>query len=55
MNFSKTNFVEQGQPVYQEIATSYYWYLDNLHKNHYEVFNYNGDHIGIADLNGEID
>jgi hypothetical protein len=53
--FSKTHLVEQGKSVYKEISTSCYWYLDNLHKDHYEVFNAQGEHIGIADLQGVID
>ncbi len=53
--FIKTKSILQGQSVYQEISTDYYWYLDNLHKDHYEVFNSQGKHIGVADLNGKID
>jgi predicted ATPase len=41
--------------VYKEISTNRYWYLDNLHKDHYEVFNAMGEHIGVANLQGEID
>lgn len=52
--FSKTTFEEQGVMVYLEKITGYYWYLDNLHKNHYEVFDANGKHIGEADMNGNI-
>jgi hypothetical protein len=53
--FTKTNFIEQGQRVFQENKTKYYWYLDNLHKNHYEVFDNTGKHFGESDLNGQID
>jgi len=53
--FSRTHLVEQGKTVYKEVSTSRYWYLDNLHKDHYEVFNAQGEHIGIANLQGEID
>jgi hypothetical protein len=53
--FSKTRHVCQGQPVYREKKTNYYWYLDNLHKDHYEVFDSNEIHIGIADMQGNID
>lgn len=53
--FARTNHIRQGRVVYREIATNNYWYLDNLHKNHYEVFNANEDHLGIADLAGVLD
>jgi hypothetical protein len=53
--FRKTNRVEQGQSVYLETETNHYWYLDNLHKDEYEVFDSTGKHIGVAGLNGEID
>lgn len=53
--FSRTHLVEQGKTVSKEVSTGRYWYLDNLHKDHYEVFNDQGEHIGIANLEGEID
>lgn len=53
--FQKDRRIVQGQNVYREIATGYYWYLDNLHKNHYEVFDGNGQHIGTANMDGVID
>lgn len=53
--FSRSNLFRQGKTVYREIITGYYWYLDALHKNHYEVFNSNEEHIGVADLKGNID
>ena len=53
--FVQTNQTRQGQRVYKEFVTDYYWYLDNLHKSHYEVFNGNEEHIGISDLQGNID
>ena len=37
--FNKTTLIFQGQSIYQEASTNYYWYLDNFHKKHYEVFN----------------
>jgi hypothetical protein len=52
--FCRTGRSRQGQTVYKEITTGNYWYLDNLHKNHYEVFNSNREHVGIADLQGNI-
>lgn len=46
----------QGATVYKEIATGYYWYLDNFHKTHYEVFDSFGKkHLGEASLDGIID
>lgn len=45
----------QGSSVYKEIATGYYWYKDNFHKTHYEVFDSVGKrHIGEANLDGVI-
>ena len=46
----------QGAIVYREKDTGYYWYLDNFHKTHYEVFDSLGKkHLGEANLNGIID
>ena len=53
--FQKDGRNFQGQNVYREIDTGYYWYLDNLHKNHYEVFDRNSQHIGTANMDGYID
>jgi hypothetical protein len=53
--FRKLGLSRQGQPVFEETTTGHFWYLDNLHKNHYEVFNANEEHIGVADINGEVD
>lgn len=54
--FTKTGYVVQGVPVYQENNTKHYWYLDNLHQTHYEVFDSNGKkHLGEADLDGNLD
>jgi hypothetical protein len=52
--FTSTKKIEQGQRVYKEIKADRYWYLDNLHKDHYEVFDSNGEYIGKANLRGEI-
>ena len=53
--FEKTNKREQGQSIYKELNTGYYWYLDNLHKDHYEVFDKNCNHIGEASMEGILD
>ncbi|MFP3040699.1 hypothetical protein LQZ19_02645 [Treponema primitia] len=59
--FNKNSFsrkkgaVVQGKPVFMENKTGYYWYMDNLHKDEYEVFNQNGEHVGTANLNGDFD
>ena len=53
--FRKTNRPpQQGQPVYEESKTGYLWYLDNLHKDHYEVYNKQGEHIATANLEGNL-
>jgi len=41
--------------IYREIATGYYWYFDNFHANEFEVCDKTGKHIGVADLDGNID
>lgn len=37
-----------------EIANGRIWYLDQLHKDHYEVFDRNRHHLGEASLEGEL-
>ena len=41
--------------IYVEIETKYYWYFDNFHKTHFEVFDRTKKHIGEANLKGELD
>ena len=53
--FEKTTKLVKGATVYKELVTGYYWYLDTLHKNHYEVFNSQKEHLGETDLNGKLD
>jgi hypothetical protein len=53
--FRRTSLVQQGKPVFQSIDTNDFWYLDNFHKDEYEVFNSEKGHLGVANLNGEID
>lgn len=54
--FEKTNHTFQGARIFQEHKTKRHWYLDMLHKDHYEVFDNTGKtHLGVADLNGNID
>ena len=53
--FRKTNFIVQGRCVYLEIKTSRLWYLDNKHRNHFEVFTSSKNHLGEASLGGDID
>ncbi len=53
--FRKTNRPpQQDATIFEEIKTRYFWYIDNLHKDHFEVFNAIEEHIGEANLNGEI-
>lgn len=45
------------QTIYKEVSTNYLWYLDYFHKDnkfHYEVFNSELEHVGEADVNGNI-
>jgi hypothetical protein len=63
--FEKTKIKAQGQPVFKEIKTGYYWYFDNFHRDfeskevkkptEIEVFDSQGKHLGVADLEGKID
>ena len=41
--------------IYREIKTGYYWYFDNFHADEFEVCDKTGKHIGVADLEGNID
>ncbi len=52
--FYRTSHHIQGKPVFFEPKEKRYWYLDNLHKNEYEVFNSNKEHIGVSNLEGQI-
>lgn len=53
--FQRTDLSVQGTKVYKEIETGRYWYLDNFHKDEYEVFDAQGKHLGVADLSGKLD
>lgn len=53
--FKSTPFIQQGKPVFEEHSTGYFWYLDNFHKNEYEVFDSKREHIGVANMLGNID
>lgn len=45
-----------GAVVYKEIETGCLWYIDTLHRDHYEVFDPHGNHLGEAELQkGVID
>lgn len=50
--FVRTSFKQQGATVFQEITTSNYWYIDNFHRNEFEVFNSTKQHIGVANIDG---
>jgi hypothetical protein len=52
--FIRTKFKQQGATVFQEKLTAHYWYIDNLHKNEFEVFDADKVHIGVANLEGTI-
>jgi hypothetical protein len=56
--FVSTTYYMDGRKVYKELATEYYWYVDNLHYGraaHLEVFDRNGQHLGEASLEGLVD
>jgi hypothetical protein len=56
--FHRTSLKYDGRFIYCELATGYYWYVDNFHRGraaHLEVFDKTGkNHLGKADLKGEI-
>ena len=46
----------QGASVYRQKKTGHLWYLDNLHKTHFEVFESQGKkHLGEATIDGVLD
>ncbi len=60
VRFERTCHFSSGsqQRVYKEKATSRYWYYDFFHKDnkeHYEVFDKQGKHLGEADMCGDLD
>ena len=56
----KTNYQYQNQSVYRltenisgtHLKKGYYYYLDNLHKDHIEVFNKQQSFVGVYNLDG---
>lgn len=55
--FYKTKFFYGNQSIYLELSTGYYWYYDFFHrenKQHYEVFDKLGNHIGEASMSGDL-
>lgn len=54
-DFEKIKIIIQGEKVYKEKKQDRFWYLDNLHRTHYEVFDLRGTHLGEANLEGEFD
>lgn len=58
--FERTNKIYpiSKRRIYLEKQTNRYWYYDYFHrdnKEHYEVFDRNGEHLGEADRNGFVD
>lgn len=58
--FERTNKIYpiSKRRIYLEKQTGRYWYYDYFHKDnkeHYEVFDKNGKHVGEADRNGNVD
>lgn len=58
--FVRVGKVERNgrRPVYRELVTNHLYYVDGLHFGaaaHLEVFNADEAHIGIADLQGNVD
>lgn len=60
VRFERTCYLSPGsqERVYKERETSHYWYYDFFHKDnkeHYEVFDECGKHLGEADMCGKLD
>jgi hypothetical protein len=56
--FQPTTLYVHGRRVYREITVERYWYVDNLHYGyaaHLETFDNNGNHLGEATLNGQLE
>jgi hypothetical protein len=56
--FERTKRIVQGRRVFRERDTGRLWYVDNLHtgaRAELEVFDANGNHIGVANVDGAID
>jgi len=53
--FKRTRINIHCKVVYKELKTNCFWHLDNFHKDNYEVYNSTQEHIGIADLAGNVD
>jgi len=56
--FKTTPYKWKKQAIYIEITTGNYWYYDYFHKDnkqHFEVFNSTGEHLGEANTSGMLD
>jgi hypothetical protein len=56
--FQTTPYKWKKQIIYREVATGYFWYYDYFHrenKQHFEVFNQAGIHLGEANTSGTLD
>jgi hypothetical protein len=56
--FRKTQQRYDGRSIYLEVETQRYWYVDNFHYGlaaHLEVFDIQGNHLGEADITGNLD
>ncbi|WP_130855593.1 hypothetical protein [Olivibacter jilunii] len=54
--FEPTNKRYRNQRIYVELQTGHYWYYDFFHrenKQHYEVFDSIGNHLGERDMTGQ--
>jgi hypothetical protein len=52
--FAKTKIQVKGAIAYKEIYSGRLWYLDTLHRSHFEVFDHNKRHLGTASLDGNL-
>ena len=52
--FVRTHRFNKRSTIYQENGTNRFWYRDDFHRTHFEVFNSTGDHIGEASLDDGI-
>lgn len=56
-SFVRTAYHWNNQCIFRKKEDNTYWYFDYFHKDnkiHYEVFNQEGDHLGIASESGAL-
>lgn len=57
VRFRRTSYLnpKTNTPIFEELATRHFWAFDNFHRNHFEVWDSQKNHLGEADLNLILD